>query len=152
MKKLWIWMTIACLTFLMGCAGGGEVPTGAKAPTPSIVEGLMEPFIVIEGNQTKRIHVTFGVKNQTEKDVELTFPSGQRYDYVVKNEEGTVVKHYSIDKLFIQAIQTITIKPGDELKYEEVFEDLEPGTYSFEFWITAQDTDLRDQATFIVQE
>lgn len=149
MGVLFVSILLFSVSFLAGCSG--PMPNASPGtPAISIVEGAIEPFIEINVDNSNKVNVSFGVKNQTRETQELVFTSGQRFDYQLKDDKGKILEHYSIDKIFIQVIETISLKPGDELRFDEVFEDLPAGEYSFEFWITAKDKDLRAKATFSI--
>ncbi len=70
--------------------------------------------------------------NRTSTPVDLTFPSGQTYDFSVKNSAGTVVYTWSANKLFIQEIRQLNLK-GEEVWFELLpMTNLPAGVYSVE--------------------
>lgn len=56
-------------------------------------------------------HITFAVKNNTKRDITVIFPTGQKYDIVVKGNNGYYWR-FSDDKLFGIDKHSETIKAG----------------------------------------
>jgi hypothetical protein len=50
----------------------------------------------------------------TAEPVQLTFPSGQSYDFVIRNEKGETVYRWSDGKAFTMAIRTEIFGPGEK--------------------------------------
>lgn len=77
----------------------------------------------------------------TSVPISLTFPSGQTYDLVIRNEQGEVVYRWSEGKFFILAIRTETIGPGEKnwVILVRLGDDGKPwpqGKYTAEAWLT----------------
>lgn len=62
------------------------------------------------------------LENPFEEALDLFFPSGQRYDFVVRNEQGKEVWRWSADKAFIMIVGTEQFKPGDKRVHEETWD------------------------------
>lgn len=80
---------------------------------------------VTKGERGFIFEITF--TNKAAEDVELTFPSGQKYEIMVTNEDGEGVYTYSADKTFIQAIEKLVIKAGETLTWEEEWNPMANG-------------------------
>jgi len=122
-----------------------------KQPPKGIVAGSLESTISHETNEDGSIEFTFVVKNQTEHEMTLTFNSGQRFDYVIRNSKGDVVKNYSADKLFIQALGEKALKQGEEWIMTDKVETLPKDDYTIEFWITSNEDQPKQKYTFTVK-
>lgn len=78
----------------------------------------------------------------TAEPIQLTFPSGQSFDFVIKNETGDVLYRWSDGKAFTMAIRTETFGPGEKNYVVEVRladKDGKPwpqGRYIAEGWLT----------------
>lgn len=59
------------------------------------------------------------VENEGAQPVTLTFPTSQRYDFIVTRTDGTVVWQWSHGKNFTQAVGTLTLAPGQEVELQE---------------------------------
>lgn len=79
----------------------------------------------------------YTVTNVTDKKITVPFGSSQRYQYVVKEQEGKVVYDSSAEMLYNQALGEEILQPGEKLQYEFVVKDLEAGTYEVEVWLTS---------------
>ncbi|RSK28909.1 proteinase inhibitor [Bacillus sp. HMF5848] len=147
MKKLFIMMAVA-LFAIAGCS------TTTSEPTPNddesndgggIVAGTLEPSLTYEETGDGTYTFFFKVKNQTEQEQTLTFTSGQRFEYKLY-KDGEHIYTYSMDKSFIQVMEEIKLKQGEEFLMEATVPDgngdlgapsegLEPGNYKIEFWL-----------------
>ncbi|WP_078543813.1 BsuPI-related putative proteinase inhibitor [Litchfieldia alkalitelluris] len=88
----------------------------------------------------------FKLENQTEKEVTLTFSSGQEYDYVLQHEEIGVIEQFSEGKFFIQAFKNLNIGKGEAKIYSISFPSLKKGTYSLMVWSTALEVKVLKQS------
>lgn len=115
-----------------------------------IVAGSLEPKVTVKSLGDGDYELTFTIKNQTERVQEITFNSGQQFDYELYHNLEKV-KHWSADKSFIQMVQTIELKQGEELTYTDKLEDLEDGSYRVVFWLTSDNfKDIKADAEFHV--
>jgi hypothetical protein len=96
----------------------------------------------------------FTVENDTGKDAEITFSSGQEYDYMVYDSEGKLVKKLSEGMMYTQAIQEKVIAPGETVSYsaayEEVASGLAKGEYTIEFVFAEQNFQASAKEAFNV--
>lgn len=76
------------------------------------------------------------VKNKGSQPISLTFPTGQRYDFLVTTPDHQSVWVWSHGKSFTQAVNTLTLSPGQEVEFEEEWhqtdndgKSVRPGTY-----------------------
>lgn len=113
--------------------------SSADSGSGGVVAESLEPSIdaEVDMDNGNTLVVTFKVKNQTERTEVLTFPSGQKFDFIVYDKEGNKVFQWSDEKSFIQMIQTVELKPGEELTFVEPT-GLPPGDYKIEAWLTAE--------------
>ena len=80
--------------------------------------------------------ITLRVTNIKEEDLTLTFPTAQRYDFIVKKGKQ-IVWVWSEGRMFAQAIGRETLKTGETFSYEVIWdqsglESIQPplGTYT----------------------
>lgn len=143
------------LLFVTGCGVGtakevvsereGSMP---KKDSQSIVAGNFDPSVTVEVINGKP-KVTFTVKNQTEHVKEFTFNSGKKFDFIIYDASGNKVYQWSDDRMFIQMIETVSLKQGEVLTFTEVADvELPAGEYMVEAWLAAQDTDIKAKTTF----
>lgn len=101
--------------------------------------------------QDSKLHFTFHLKNQTEQVKTFHFNTGQRYDFVIKNDQGKKILQYSDDKMFTQMVGQETLKQAEELTYDAEVSDLEKGHYTITFWLTAKNEQPRASKSFQVK-
>ena len=65
------------------------------------------------------VRMVFHATNRTDRRVEITFPSGQRYDFAVLDSAGREVWRWSADRMFTQAIQTRQLDPNETFTADE---------------------------------
>ena len=82
------------------------------------------------------IPMTLSLTNCSNNPVHLFYPDSQRYEFIVKDEEGNEVWRWSQDKDFTQGDGEETFEPGEDVTYNEVWdqrgqggEQLSPGQY-----------------------
>ncbi|MGG1557860.1 MULTISPECIES: BsuPI-related putative proteinase inhibitor [Geobacillus] len=130
----------------------GPAPSGKPAPAggKGIIAGTLEPSLTYE-KQNGAYVFTFTVKNQTERVQTVTFTSSKKYDYVLYRD-GQKMKQFSEGKMFAQIYEERPLKQGEELSFQETFRDLEPGTYTLEWWLADPNwPNARAKATFTVE-
>ncbi len=85
--------------------------------------------------ETRQMKVTLKLENRSKKLVQLEFPTTQRIEVLVKNQEGKMVEHWSEDQAFSNDPGTVAINPGERVEYSAsvATRDLSPGnTYTVE--------------------
>jgi hypothetical protein len=76
------------------------------------------------------VTLTFTVKNPSADAVKVTFPSGQRYDFVVADSAtGQSVWTWSANKSFVAALGEETIPAGGSRTYVEKWTPPKRGLY-----------------------
>lgn len=63
------------------------------------------------------VSMTLEVVNPTDRSIRLTFPSAQRYDFVVKKGKQTIWR-WSGGRMFAQVVGRHVMAPGDTIAYE----------------------------------
>ncbi len=79
-------------------------------------------------SQQQKINAYIELNNVSEQPVELTFNSGQTFEIEIFDESGVRVAYWSQDKMFTEAIHTITLQPGES----KMFGDVMPLVYANE--------------------
>ena len=65
------------------------------------------------------VRLVFHVTNRADRVVEITFSSGQRYDFAVLDSAGREVWRWSADRMFTQAVETRQLAPNETLTFDE---------------------------------
>ena len=101
--------------------------------------------------------------NNSERDMSITFPTSQMFDFTIKNEKGKVVYRYSVGKSFLQSFQTIELKRGGTKTWKERWDYVHggkrapKGDYTIEAVLMGEDMSgfshpLRATAAFQIPE
>ena len=125
-----------------------ETPPAQESEEPggeeNVVEKLQTDLLIKTGENEATFTIT--IKNTSDNSVKLTIPSGQKYEIIVKDADGKEVYRYSIDKMFIQSIEEMELKPGQEKVWEEPWDytsndgtRLAPGEYKAHIFLTASE-------------
>ncbi len=76
------------------------------------------------------------VENKGSQPISLTFPTGQRYDFVVTTPDRRILWVWSHDKAFTLIFGSLTLSPGQKIEFEEEWDQrdndgnpLPPGDY-----------------------
>jgi hypothetical protein len=65
------------------------------------------------------VEFAFRVTNESDKRVELMFPSGQTHDIAVLDESGREVWRWSSERMFTQSIQNKLVSARDSISFSE---------------------------------
>ena len=86
------------------------------------------------------IIMTFKVFNYTKADITFHFNTAQRYDFIIKDEEGNDIWRWSKDKMFAMVLGEEIIGPyNPEVIYTAEYNDrLSPGYYKVTGILVAQ--------------
>jgi hypothetical protein len=76
------------------------------------------------------IHLALDLRNVGGKHAEITFPSGQTYDFVVVDSAGKEVWRWSRRHLFTQGSQNKILGAGESMEVAETWKEAKPGRYT----------------------
>jgi len=105
-------MMLASGTNLRGCAG----PPSSQ-PGPLALELRATRTELPPGGETTFMLI---VTNQGQQPARLQFASGQTYDFILLKGEQEVWR-WSHDRMFTQALRSLTLGPGESLSYQETW-------------------------------
>lgn len=126
------------------CAGSGDQgePEGSM-PKHDLVASLEAKVT------SSSVRFVFHVTNSGDTPVELTFPSSQRYDFIVETPSGEEVWRWSEGMGFLQALSQDTLPPGESWDMEAVWDPGERmGEYVATGVLTAREHELRQRTSF----
>lgn len=131
---------------VVGCArsNGAGGPDGEDAVESSDLAASLEVNVSDDG-----VRLVLHATNTTTRPMELTFPTSQRYDFVVANASGEELWRWSDGMAFLQALSSATLAPGESWDMEAVWD---PGAAAGPLvatgWLTARSHALRQSAAF----
>ena len=89
------------------------------------------------------------VTNVGKKHVELQFPNGKSYDFVVLDSAGREVWHWSKDRMFTQGMQNKQLGTGDVMHVSEAWKrPLQPGKYTVIATLNSSNYPVEERADF----
>jgi hypothetical protein len=131
--------------FLYGCSSSNEDTTNTivkEAGEVEVENGELELMVDVNvrNNQAEFIITVTNNSNEMKK---LEFPTSQKFEIIIRDENQQEVYRYSAGKMFTQAIEYALIKPDESMQWEEIWEikESKPGNYEAEVSILAHDTD-----------
>lgn len=98
------------------------------------------------------IRFSLRVVNNSKKRVEITFPSGQTYDFVVIDSVGREMWRWGSDRMFTQALRNKLLGAGESLDFQETMKSplLPPGRYVARATLTSANFPLVEQTEFTI--
>ncbi|HEX7064019.1 MAG TPA: BsuPI-related putative proteinase inhibitor [Bacillales bacterium] len=147
-------MILLSFSLLGGCGESqpddGDQGEGSKNKGSGFAAGEIQTWV--EYNQKgDTLLFTFHLKNQTENVQTFHFNTGQRFDFIIKNNQDEKVVQYSEGRMFTQAIGTEKLKQAEELTYKTKVTGLAPGQYTVTFWLAAKEEQPKATLTFTVK-
>ncbi len=115
-------MLSACAAFVASCGGRCNCSGGgsAEGPLNEAKPDLLEVNIGLDGGgyaMGEPIVMTLEVTNKAGRAINLTFPSAQRYDFIVKQGKRTIWQ-WSAGRTFAQVVGSHELAPGETISYE----------------------------------
>jgi Intracellular proteinase inhibitor/Immunoglobulin-like domain of bacterial spore germination len=90
-----------------------------SAPCTTEAEKVPLIFSVKSFSGEEGVEIQLKLYNNSDRDIDITFPTSQMFDFTIKNNEGKVFHRYSEGKSFLQALQTIHLKKGETKVWKE---------------------------------
>ncbi len=89
---------------------------------------LLEP-LPLKVSETRQLKVTLTLVNRSSKFVQLEFPTTQRIEVLVKQNNGKLVEQWSEDHAFSNDPGMVSINPGERVVYSAnvATRDMNPG-------------------------
>jgi hypothetical protein len=94
------------------------------------------------------VRFAFNVSNIGKKHVELSFPNGKSYDFVVVDSLGREVWHWSSGRMFTQGVQNKQLGTGDVMRVSEVWKPAHPGHYTAIATLNSSNYPIEQRADF----
>ena len=114
-------VALACGSFAKHEASSAQVSTrhsiahvSAPAKEAPHVRGSLDVRI-----EPHALQFALNLKNDSRKNVELTFPNGQQYEFAVLDSAGREVYRWGSGRMFTQSVQNRLLDGGDTMRIEE---------------------------------
>ena len=126
----------------------GEEPTRRSARDASGLSA--ELYVRVNGSE---ISFALNVVNNSKKDVELTFPTGQTHEFIVVDSLGREMWRWSEGRMFTQTLRNKLLDRGESLELEETMKrdkPLPPGRYVARAQLTSRNHPITREAEFTI--
>jgi hypothetical protein len=128
---------------IVGCAPLGEPADDEWSSAGQIASSLEV------GIATGEVRLVLHVTNATDDAIDFTFPTSQRYDFVVTDAAGREVWRWSAERAFLQVVTEAQLEPGETWTMEATWPTgQESGSYLATGRLTAIDHGVEQQAEF----
>jgi hypothetical protein len=98
------------------------------------------------------VRLALDVRNVGAKHAELTFPSGQAYDFVVVDSLGKQVWRWSSRHMFTQGVQNRQLGAGETMQVAETWkEGVRPGRYTVIATLRSSNFPVEERVDFVMQ-
>jgi hypothetical protein len=136
----------------LGTASASQSAT--KAPAPRKAAAKNEPRLDSRLNVTVANHdvrLALAIKNVGGKYAEITFPSGQSYDFVVVDTAGNEVWRWSKRRMFTSGVQNKQLGAGEGMQISEEWSTAEPGRYTAIATLRSSNFPVEQRVDFVMQ-
>lgn len=99
------------------------------------------------------LRFSLDLRNSTKKSVELAFPSGQEYDFIVIDSVGREVYRWGRTRMFTQSLQNRVLGAGESLRFDErtPATTLPHGSYVAVAMLRSSNYPLQERVEFTLQ-
>ncbi len=127
-------------------------PTAERVPrhAPKSATAKVNTRLTVD-SKAHAVHFALDVANASRKHVELTFPSGQRYDFAVIDSTGHEVWRWSAGRMFTQNMQNKQLPSGDAMQVAETWSDAPAGRYTAVATLKSTNYPVEDRVDFVVR-
>jgi hypothetical protein len=99
----------------------------------------------------QEVRFALNVTNVGAKHVELSFPSGKSYDFVVVDSIGREVWHWSNGRMFTQGVQNKQLGTGDTMQVDEAWKTpTQAGRYTAIATLNSSNYPVEQRVEFII--
>lgn len=124
MKKL-VFIMLGLL-FLVGCGQTAENKDEAEEVSGDVE--TKEVQLAVETKESpESVQINITLKNNTNEEKNFEFSSGQKYEIIITDPNGAEVYKYSKGRMFTQALQYLTLPPGESQTWQETWDKKSAG-------------------------
>lgn len=147
-KRIWGVFSIFIILLLASCGTSNSDPTTGGDPQPQEDKTLLTKLEVNEDG-----NASFTIKNETEVEKTLIYPSGQEIEYQLLDKENNIVYTYSANKMFTLMLQEKVLKPNEEiaipLDLQTELAEVPAGSYTLIAWSTSKElSEQKEQVAY----
>jgi hypothetical protein len=130
---------------------GAPARVVAARPRTVDAKAQVQAQLYVRATETS-VRLALHVVNTGKRRVEITFPSGQTYEFVILDSLGREVWRWGKGRMFTQALRNKLLAGGESLDLEETLDDaaLPPGRYTAKGTLTSVNYPLARQTEFTI--
>ena len=142
-------MTVAQQGFALASMGGTRAHERKNTVERKLISNsktLAASFDVAQSGGDVRFELT--VRNTTPKAIEVNFPNGQAYDFVVVDSVGREVWRWAEGRIFTQSFQNKLLGKGEAMTVAEKWTPAKPGKYTAIAQLRSTNYPIEEKAAF----
>lgn len=129
---------------------------GIQFPIPIQIKGLVAEVLLQDKivNNWEKFNVHLLLKNTSAVKQTLQFNSGQRFDFIIKDQKGRIVYRWSQGKMFVQTTSKVTLNPNQSMLFSGVLElrNMKPGLYELYGIVTSRNEVSSEPVKIVVRQ
>ena len=98
----------------------------------------------------KAVRLALDVVNVGGKHVELDFPNGRAYDFVIVDSVGRTVWHWADGRMFTQGVQNKELGTGESMEVAETWKNARPGKYTAIATLNSTNFPIEERMDFVL--
>lgn len=110
----------------------------------------LDPVVDVHVAKGRDVEFAMRVRNGGDKRVELTFPTAQTHDFIVRDESGREVWRWSDGRMFTSTLQSKVVDGRDTMSFEGTWSAPRPGRYTVHATLASGNHPLVTNASFQV--
>ena len=137
---------------LTSFSGPPSVASAAKVREKSLKKEstagtLTTKFDIVQ--RGKGVRLALHVINSTGKRVEITYPTGQAYDFVIVDSTGRDVWHWAEGRIFTSSVQNKLLGKGESIDVAEEWTPAKPGRFTAIATLRSTNFPIQERAGFV---
>lgn len=137
---------LAAAGLVFACSPRSQGPGTSARPKSGADRGMISHVMVDTANG--KVGFAIEVTNESTKRAELTFASGQAYEFVVLDSTGQEIWRWSKGRMFTQAMQSKLLEAYDSAIYRERWSPPQKGTYTLVAELYSDNHPVRQHVDF----
>jgi len=124
-----------------------------RAPHKNVEEKPTFSARLTVNTDPSAVRLALHVVNTSNRRVEVNFPSGQMYDFVILDSIGREVWHWGSGRMFTQSLRNKLLDGGESFDLRETWmaAALAPGRYTARGVLTSENFPLTQTTGFVVE-
>lgn len=101
--------------------------------------------------QAEEVRFAFEARNEVGRTIEVSFPTGQEYDFIVTDSTGREAWRWSARRLFTQSVQNRLLSRNEAIRVSEGWADPRPGSYVAVARLRSSNYPVEHRVAFVIR-